>query len=361
MAIFLWIYAFMSPVAGIIADRLNRKWLIIGSLFIWSAVTLTMGYAQTFHQLYVLRAVMGISEAFYMPAAMALMADYHTGKTRSRAMSIHVSGIYIGQALGGFGASIAAVSSWQMTFQFFGIIGIVYSFILMFVLYEKRGDETEPQQKTASKTEFSGVIKGLGILFNNIAFWIILFQFAAPSFSGWAAKSWLPTLFSHTLDMDMAQAGPMATITISMASLIGVLLGGVISDKWVQRNLKGRVYLSTIGFGLMIPALFLLGFGTNIVSITCGAICYGLGFGIWDVNNVPILCQFVSPRQRATCYGLMNFAGISIGGFTTAFLGKSMDAGHLGRDFVMLSIPVAIAIVLLFVFLKPKTINKTEI
>src|ERR1035437_1997114 len=83
MAIFLWIYALMSPLSGIIADRVNRKWLIVGSLFIWSAVTLLMGYVTSFNQLYVLRAIMGVSEAFYVPAGLAMIVDYHQGKTRS--------------------------------------------------------------------------------------------------------------------------------------------------------------------------------------------------------------------------------------------------------------------------------------
>ena len=89
MAVFLWIYALMSPISGLIADRLNRKWLIVGSLFIWSGVTLLMGFAQTFDQIYILRAIMGVSEAFYIPAGLALIADYHQGKTRSIAVGIH--------------------------------------------------------------------------------------------------------------------------------------------------------------------------------------------------------------------------------------------------------------------------------
>ena len=80
MSVFLWIYAVMSPISGIIGDRLNRKWLIVGSLFVWSSVTLAMGFATSYNQILVLRALMGISEALYMPAALSLIADYHRGK-----------------------------------------------------------------------------------------------------------------------------------------------------------------------------------------------------------------------------------------------------------------------------------------
>ena len=360
MAVFLWIYAFMSPISGIIADRLNRKWLIVGSLLVWSMVTLTMGYAKTFDQLYFLRAIMGISEAFYIPAGLALIVDYHQDKTRSIAVGIHTTGIYLGQAFGGFGATIAAVTSWQMTFHTFGLIGIAYSLVLIFFLKEKKGYTIDNTRKITMRQEFSNAIKGLDMLFGNICFWVILFYFAAPSLPGWATKSWLPTLFSDALHMDMSQAGPLSTITISMASLVGVLFGGYLSDKWVQKNLKGRVYTGAIGLGLTIPALFLLGYGTSFIPVLGGALCFGLGFGIFDVNNMPILCQFVSSRYRATGYGIMNLAGFSAGAFITDFLGKSIDAGNLGRDFTMLTIVVALAIILQLIVLRPKTVNMTE-
>lgn len=131
MGIFLWIYGAMSPVSGMIADRINRKWLIVGSLFVWSAVTFTMGYATTFDELYWLRALMGVSEALYIPAGLSLIAEYHQDKTRSLAIGIHMTGLYMGQALGGFGATIADKFSWQQTFHAFGFIGIVYAIVLV--------------------------------------------------------------------------------------------------------------------------------------------------------------------------------------------------------------------------------------
>ncbi|SHE74018.1 Sugar phosphate permease [Dysgonomonas macrotermitis] len=360
MAIFLWIYAFMSPVSGLIADRLNRKWLIIGSLFTWSGVTLLMGYAQTFDQLYLLRAVMGISEAFYIPAGLSLIADYHQGKTRSIAVGFHTTGIYLGQAFGGFGATIAGSFSWQSTFHTFGLIGVLYSIILILFLKEKKGYTIDKTEKKSFTAELQGMWKALIVLFGNISFWVILFYFSAPSLPGWATKNWLPTLFSNSLNIEMEQAGPMSTITIAIASLVGVLIGGFLSDKWVQKNLRGRIYTGVIGLAFTIPALFLLGFGDNLVTIVSGALCFGLGFGMFDVNSMPILCQFVSPRYRATGYGLMNLAGISAGAVITSVLGKSIDAGNLGKDFAMLTIVVAVAIVLNLIFLKPTTVDKTD-
>jgi MFS transporter, ACS family, D-galactonate transporter len=360
MAVFLWIYAFMSPISGIIADRLNRKWLIVGSLFVWSGVTLTMGYAQTFGQLYALRAIMGISEAFYIPAGLSLIADYHQGKTRSIAIGIHTTGIYLGQAFGGFGATIASNFSWQTTFFSFGIIGLIYSFVLVLFLKEKKTYTIDTTQKASLKKEFSMIFNSMGVLFGNIAFWVLLFYFSAPSFPGWAVKNWLPTLYSDTLHMDMSQAGPLATITTALSSFFGVLAGGFLSDRWVQRNLKGRIYTGVAGLFFTIPALFLLGYGSGFGFIILGGFFFGFGFGMFDVNNMPILCQFVSPRYRATGYGLMNLAGISAGAVITDLLGKSADAGNMRHDFARLSIIVVVAIVLQLVVLKPKTMNKTE-
>ena len=137
MAVFLWVYGLMSPLSGIIGDRVNRKWLIVGSLCVWSGVTYLMGYATTFNQLYWLRGIMGVSEALYLPAALSLIADFHKDKTRSLAVGIHMTGLYVGQAIGGFGATFAAIYSWHTTFHWFGIIGVGYGIILAFFLRDK--------------------------------------------------------------------------------------------------------------------------------------------------------------------------------------------------------------------------------
>jgi MFS transporter, ACS family, D-galactonate transporter len=361
MAVFLWIYGLMSPMAGLIADRINRKWLIIGSLGVWSFVTLTMGYATSFGQLFFLRGVMGISEALYMPAGLSLIADYHRGNTRSRAIGLHMTGIYIGQALGGFGATVASSWSWQAAFHTFGLIGILYSIVLIFFLSEKRVEVPLGEKREFSFT--NGLIsmrKSLGLLLGTISFWVILFYFAAPSFPGWAVKNWLPTLFADTLGIEMSKAGPLCTITVALSSFAGVIAGGILADRWVMRNMRGRIFTGAIGLSLTIPALFLLGFGNGLVLILTGGILFGIGFGMFDTNSMPILCQFVSPANRAAGYGLMNMAGIFVGAFTTNLLGKSTDAGNLGHDLAMMAIPVAAAIILLLATLKPKVTDKVS-
>ena len=188
-------------------------------------------------------------------------------------------------------------------------------------------------------------------------FWVILFYFAAPSLPGWATKNWLPTLFAENLNIPMAEAGPMSTITIALSSFVGVLLGGVLSDRWVLKNIRGRVYTGAIGLGLTIPALMLLGFGHNTAGIVGAGLLFGVGYGIFDANNMPILCQFVSTKYRATAYGIMNMTGVFAGAAVTSLLGRWTDGGNLGLGFAWLSVVVLIALALQLYFLRPKTDN----
>ncbi len=354
MGIFLWIYGLMSPVSGYIADRLNRKWLIVGSLFVWSSVTYLMGVATTFTQVFWLRALMGVSEALYIPAGLSLIADYHTGRSRSLAVGIHMTGLYTGQAIGGFGATVAAVSSWHATFHWFGIIGIAYAALLMFCLYDIRRAPAGASKATART---AGVGHTFRSLVGNGAFWVILIYFAASSLPGWATKNWLPTLFSDNLGWEMAEAGPLATITIAASSFAGVIFGGSLSDRWVSCNLRGRVYTSAIGLGLTIPALYLLGFGHSVVALAGAGVIFGIGYGMFDANNMPILCQFVSARQRATAYGVMNMVGVFAGAVVTNVLGAWSDNNSLGLGFALLSVVIAAVVVAQLCLLRPKADN----
>lgn len=358
MAIFLWIYGLMSPISGIIADNLSRKKLIVGSLLVWSSVTYFMGLATTYDQVFWLRALMGLSEALYLPAGLSLIADYHTGGSRSLAVGIHMTGLYLGQAIGGFGATLAAAYSWNATFQWFGIIGIVYAVVLAVFLKDKKRVAPEETKVSTPKKPQANVWLSLKSLFMNPAFWVILLYFAIPSLPGWATKNWLPTLFAENLGLPMSQAGPMATITIAFSSFVGVVFGGILSDRWVRKNIKGRIYTGAIGLSLTIPSLLLLGFGHSIFEVVSAGVLFGIGFGMFDANNMPILCQFVSVRQRATAYGVMNMVGVFAGAMITSVLGSWSDDGNLGVGFALLAAVVAVAVVIQLYSLRPQTDDK---
>lgn len=364
MSAFMWIYGFMSPVSGIVADRINRKWLIVVSLSVWSTVTLLMGYASTYDEIYWLRALMGVSEALYIPAALSLIADYFTGKQLSLAIGIHMTGLYMGQAIGGFGAFVAEHLSWQSTFHWFGIIGIVYALVLVVFLYEKRNESASQKSDNRKlglletlKNNVEAIKGSLGMLVTNIAFWTIIFFFTSCSVPGWATKNWLPTLFADSLDVEMSVAGPIATITIAFASFIGVMVGGPMADRWALKNLKGRIYTSAIGLALMIPSLVLMGFGTSFTAAIAAGMLFGLGYGLFDANNMPILCQFVPDRSRGTAYGMMNMSGLFIGALATNVLGSLAEKGMMGLGFACMAGALCLALILQLSVLKPKTLN----
>ena len=364
MAAFMWIYGLMSPFAGAIADRMNRKWLIVASLFVWSSVTLLMGFTHDFSTLYILRMVMGLSEAMYIPAALALIADFHTGKSRSLAIGVHMTGLYVGQALGGFGAMLSHHLSWENTFIYFGLFGALYALVLATFLHEtdaqleriKNGAKTNESQSNG----LNNVVQSFGKILSSVPFWGMLIFFTATSLPGWATKNWLPTLFEQNLHLNMQVAGPISTATIALSSFIGVFVGGAISDRWVKANVKGRVYTSAMGLGMMAPALAFLGFGSSYWSVIGGGFLFGFGLGFFDTNNMPILCQFFSSRYRSTAYGVMNMSGVIAGGYITKMLGKSTDAGNLGRDFGVMAVVILVVVFIQILILKPKTDNMVE-
>ena len=185
VAIFLWVYAAMSPVGGFLADRFSRKWMVIMSLAVWSLMTFLTGFAHTFTQMAWARGLMGLSEAFYIPAALALIADFHPGPTRSRAIGFHTSGIYAGQALGGLGGYIADTSSWRNAYYWFGAAGISYAIILLVALRDahRQGDLRETPRIGPS----------LHVLLGTGAFLILVLYFTLQGIPGWSVKNWLPT------------------------------------------------------------------------------------------------------------------------------------------------------------------------
>lgn len=361
MAVFLWVYGIFSPFSGAVADRLSRKWLIVGSLGVWSGVTFAMGYCNDFHQLMWLRGIMGLSEALYIPSALSLIADFFTGRGRSLAIGLHMTGLYCGQALGGFGALVATTWSWQATFHWFGIIGVAYAVVLIFLLHEKPGHggpaaalKGQPQPARSRESMWQSLI----FVFSNIAFWVILFFFASSSVPGWATKNWLPTLFHDNLGLDMQWAGPMATLTIAVSSFVGVIIGGPISDRWVRTNVRGRIFTSAIGLAMMIPALVFIGLGHNALLSVLAGLFFGVGYGMFDANNMPILCQFVSSRQRAMAYGFMNSVGVIMGAITTQLLGGLQESIGLGPCFAMMGALLLVSLGLQLIVLHPRSDDK---
>jgi len=353
IAVFMWVYAFLSPVGGYIADRFNRRWTIIGSLFVWSAVTWLTGHAQTYSQMLTCRALMGISEAFYIPAALALIADFHTGGTRAKAIGIHQTGIYAGLVLGGIGGYIAETSSWRNCFTWFGAAGVIYAVVLMLSLK----DAPAENQNTAAKKNSVAIGETIFALWSQPAFWILVVYFTLPAIAGWATKNWLPTFLTDTFNLKQGPAGLSATGYIQLASLGGVFLGGVVADWWMRRTNRGRIYTSALGVLLLVPALLGLGYAWSLDVAITAMILFGLGWGFFDCNNMPILCQIARPEYRATGYGFMNLVSISVGAGATVGLGWMRDHGIKFSVAFAVSAAVALLSAGLILLVKPRTAN----
>ncbi len=340
MALFMWVYAFLSPVGGFLADRFNRRWIIILSLFIWSLMTWLTGTAHTFTEMAWTRAFMGVSEAFYIPAALALIADFHPGPTRSRAIGIHMCGIYAGQALGGVGGYIADTSSWRNAFYWFGATGVTYAVLLSFAL--KDNPRTSSGELIPGNQVRFG--RALQALLGTGAFLILVLYFTLPSIPGWAVKNWLPTFLATAFNLNQGPAGLSATGYVTLASVAGALIGGAVADRAMRTTPRGRIYTSAIGMALCAPALVGLGYAGSLPFAIACMIVFGLGFGFFDANNMPILCQIVRPEYRATGYGIMNMTSVAAGAGITVLMGAMRDHGvSLGAAFILLAVITALA------------------
>lgn len=318
---FKWVYAFLSPIGGYIADRSSRRHVIVASLFVWSGVTWSTGYVTTYDGLVATRALMGISEAFYMPAALALIADFHTGATRSRAIGIHQMGIYAGIILGGFAGHVADAPAlgWRVAFQGCGVVGVLYSLPLAFLL------RNPPRQAHGAGSATPSLRMVLHELAANRAYFLLVLYFTLPALAGWVVKDWMPDILKERFSLRQGTAGVYAVLPVQFASLVGVGLGGWLADAWMRRSERGRIYVSALGMVMFLPALFGVGLSEGLALAVAFLVLYGIGWGFFDCNNMPILSQIVRPELRATGYGFMNLVSISCGGFADWGFGALRD------------------------------------
>jgi MFS family permease len=325
-AVFLWSYGIFSPFGGYIADRYSRKKVIVFSVMVWSLVTLVTGYVTDFNQLLATRFLMGISEACYIPAALAIITDYHKGKTRSLATGLHMSGLYAGLALGGLGGYISEMWGWRAGFHVFGVFGVVYSFVLLYGLKDHpKQEEALPENEAtaAAKFDLSAVLKAL---FSKYSYLILLVYFAILGMVNWLVNGWLPTFLKEHFNLNLGEAGISATGYIQIGSFLGVVIGGILADRWSKVNAKGRLYMVIIGFTVGAPFLFLMASTLSMTIAIVAMIIFGLARGFNDANLMPILRQVADSRFIATGYGILNFLSTIIGGVMVYVGGALKDA-----------------------------------
>ncbi len=353
-SVFAWVYGLLSPFAGFLADRFSRSRVILVSLFVWSLLTWLTGHAQTFEQLLAVRALMGISEAAYIPAALALISDYHRGSTRSLATGIHMTGIGVGSGLGGIGGMLAEQHGWSYAFTVFGFIGIGYAVVLMFFLRDAPADLPDPSAPPAAAPSKANFFEALSSLLSSGVFWMMLVYWGLLGLTGWAIMGWMPTYLKERFSLSQGVAGLSATGYMQAAMLVGLVIGGVWADRWSRTNPRARILVPAIGLCISAPGLLLVSQTGVLTFAIAGLIIHGLTRAFTDANMMPALCLVSDPRYRATGYGVLNLCSCLIGGSAAYFGGALRDANiSLDKLFLFAAINMFICAGVMFC-VKPK-------
>ena len=354
---FKWVYAFFSPIGGYIADRFSRKYTITGSLVVWSAITWYTGQVQSYQELLWTRTAMGVSEAFYIPAALAMIADYHTGGTRSRAVGLHQTGIYCGVMIGGFAGFVNEWPDfgWRGAFDYTGLAGILYAVPLLFLLKDA------PRVASTSDTRPSVLTAGKELL-TNASYILLVLYFTLPAVAAWVVRDWMPAILQKEFNISQGIAGMSASIYWQAAAIGSAMLGGWLADRRMKSTQRGRIQVSALGMILIVPALFGVGnapamhsFGLAIASL----VLFGIGWGLFDINNMPILSQIARPHLRATGYGIMNFVSMTFGGVADWVFGILTDR-HVPLNVIFGAFAgVALFSIILVLLIRPQPTEPT--
>jgi MFS transporter, Spinster family, sphingosine-1-phosphate transporter len=271
---------------------------------------------------------MGISEACYLPAALAKIAEHHGPKTRSLAMGVHQSGLYVGMILGGAGGGwIGQRYGWRVAFVLLGGVGVVYTVVLA------RFFKHSPAVVAVEEAPKRSFLEALRELLRLPGFKVMTVVFSAMAISNWLVYTWLPMYLYERFHMSLAEAGFTATFFIQSASFGGIILGGWFADRWSATKPRGRLYTQVCGVLLASPFLFLLGHTGSYAVLVVALVLFGVGRGFYDCNTMPVLCQVARDDLRSTGYGIFNCAGCVAGGIVAALAGQLKDVIGLAAAF----------------------------
>jgi MFS family permease len=307
---FMWVYAAALPFAGIVADRANRKALILGGLLFWSAVTLATGWATEYWHLVLFRALEGLGEAFYFPASMSLLSDYHGAATRSRAMGLHQSSVYVGTVLGGGVAGYCGdYYGWRTGFYLFGGLGVGLAAVLLFCLREPTRGAADGSLRMAPARTFEDAIRGVGEVARVPMALVLTAVFVGANFVAVIFLTWMPSYLNREFKMSLTMAGLNATFWLQAASVAGVLCGGWLADRWARRWRGGRPLVQTLGLLVGAPVVFLTGWTRDVEVLVLAMAGFGFFKGLYDANIWASLYDVAPAHRRATAQGLMNAIG----------------------------------------------------
>lgn len=337
MSVFLWIYGVANPIGGFLADRLGRSRVILTSLIAWTLLTLVTPLAHTFGQLLAVRAAFGIAQACYIPAACALIADYHQGSTRSFATGLHMTGVTLGVATSGLGGLLAERHSFGFAFISIGLASLVYSLILIFFLRDPPRSAAEPT--TGEPVEFGPALRSL---FGSLSFDCALIYWGLIGAVTWAITTWMPTHMQEHYHLAQSTAGFWANGALFLVGLPGLLAGGAWADRWSKRNRRAPIYVPAIGMLLSVPVFWLSAQGHVLAFLIINLLVWGVANSFAAANMMPILCLIADRRYRATGYGVLNAASAAFGGVAIYYGGALRDSHlDLSRFFPWLGMTVA--------------------
>ena len=315
-ASFMWVYALFGPVAGWLGDRFSRKRLILGALVFWSLATASTALAQNLWQLTLCRALGGLGEAFYFPASMSLIGDYHALSTRSRAMALHQSSVYVGTIAGGVCSGwLAERYGWRPMFGCFGFLGIALALLLCGLLREPVRGMSEEKPAAVPARAAQPIVTVIGDLLANRLVALLILAFIGANFVAVVFLTWMPSYLYRTFGMNLSMAGWNATAYLQTASVLGVFTGGVLAD-WLSRRRRGaRALTQSVGLVCGIPFLFLTGHTRAVPVLVVAMACFGYFKGLYDANIFASLYDVVDVEVRAAAAGLINSLGWLGGGF----------------------------------------------
>ncbi|MBL9215616.1 MAG: MFS transporter [Opitutaceae bacterium] len=331
-SVFLWSYALSSIAAGAIADRWSRRHIVALSLFLWSLVTVLTGLANGYPMLLWMRVGLGLSESLYLPAAIALLADYHPSATRGRAIGLHNMGLNLGVVVGGsFAGFLAEHFGWRSSFLVLGGAGIALAAAAG--LFLPAAGEARPAAARVPAREAFRYLVGVP------TFYVLLLKAMLVGVGTWTFFNWLPLYFRDNFNMSLGAAGFVGTFMLQISTVIGIAGGGWLSDKVAARDTRRRLFLQSFFYFLCAPFLLLFlttpGFAVVAVAISMFSLLRGLG----QANEHPVLCDIVPAQFRSTAVGIMNTCASAAGGLGV------LTAGLLKAEFGLNTIFACITLV----------------
>jgi MFS family permease len=340
---FLWVYAFVSPFGGFFADRFSRRMVVIGSIFAWSSITWATSYAKTFEQFLALRMLLGLSEAFYIPAALALIIDYHRGRTRAFATGLHTTGLIFGSTIGGLGGLLAEDYSWSYAYTVIGLPNLAFGLALYLFLRDAPREHADLAAATETPAPTAPI--RLGEAFASLArtgtFYFVIACWCLQGAVGWMIIGWMPTHMREQYAMGQGAAGFSALGYVYAFQTLGLIAGGLWSDRWSQRFPRARVVIPALGFLVAAPAFWLTGTSDLFAFTVLSLALWGLAEGFLGANMMPIICLVVDARFRATALGFLNCFTAICGGLAIYGVGALRDA-NVSIRFVLIAAGVGI-------------------